>query len=468
MENLEKNLELINETKAEILTSFTQVYNAKQAKQMLLDNPEKSVYLYSEREVGTHENPGFFSRYAPSIIFAINLDLPAEDRRILYSEGRHGYGTNKLAYLLSTIDKSIMHGHASKQQMMSKVHNLNSIAGILEKPAFRMDEPDESLEYSIDEVVDTLILVKQRASALLRDVDIVDTNGVKEKKFHELSLSYPMWFKERIGDNMQKMVLYGSSANAIGNDYDNIIVVHELNPELYDAVKNTMPSEQGKPVGGLFIEQDLLHKYMLSNANNRIVASTGKLVYGDSLILPVDSDFAIVQKELYHSAMGSMQLRSAANLAFKRGEDVFGKEGLFEFFMKIPRFTLGSFLAMEYYLKNGKYWFFEKAPLMEALKNDFGYEIPKLKDDVSFIQDSFLFANEINARIIDTYYNNDRMKVENEEILKIESIQDGIIVSELDGRKVVIPDSREHSIVGEMIPVQITKRSGKIIVARRI
>jgi hypothetical protein len=166
--------------------------------------------------------------------------------------------------------------------------------------------------------------------------------------------------------------------------------------------------------------------------------------------------------------MGSMQLRSAANLAFKRGEDVFGKEGLFEFFMKIPRFTLGSFLAMEYYLKNGKYWFFEKAPLMEALKNDFGYEIPKLKDDVSFIQDSFLYANEINSRIIDKYYNNDRMKVENEEILKIESIQDGIIISELDGRKVVISESGEHSLVGEMIPVQITKHSGKIIVARRI
>jgi hypothetical protein len=233
-------------------------------------------------------------------------------------------------------------------------------------------------------------------------------------------------------------------------------------------VKNTMPSEKGKPVGGLFIEEDLLHKYMLSNANNRIVASTGKLVYGDSLILPVDSDFAIVQKELYHSAMGSMQLRSAANLAFKRGEDVFGKEGLFEFFMKIPRFTLGSFLAMEYYLKNGKYWFFEKEPLMKSLKEDFSYEIPKLKDDVSFIRDSFLYANEINSGIIDKYYNNDLMKVENEEILPVLSVQDGSIISELGGKKVVIPDSREHSTIGEIIPVQIVNRKGKIIVAKRI
>jgi len=463
---IDKNLEVMNETRKDVVTRFTSKYTIEEAEHLMLENPEKGVYLFTETEVGTHEKPGFFSRYAPSIIYAINLDLPPEQRRIFYSGNRFNYGLNKLSYLLSTIDKSIMHGLYSQSQMRSKIHTLNSIVGILNRNSFRMEEPPDEREFSLDEIVENLIEVKLRASNLLAQLEIPEGDRIKELKFYENSLKYPSIFRELLGENLEKILLYGSSATAEGNDYDNLLIIRKLDREVYFRIRDLKPYEGNKPVGCVLVEEALFHKYMLSNANNRIVASTGKLIFGDSLLVPVDSDYSIVQKELYHAAMGTMQLRSALNLAFANARDLFGKEGLFEFFMKIPRFTLAAFLATEHYFKRGKYWFFEKNEVLPVLKDRFGYDIPKLEDDEEFIKQSFLRANEVNSRIIDEYYDDSRLRSPAEIIVKVLGVQDGALTSEFEGKKMVICNSEEHSLVGENVPVEIIRR-GKIIVARR-
>ncbi|MCX6709942.1 MAG: hypothetical protein NTV63_03270 [Candidatus Woesearchaeota archaeon] len=460
-----EELELMNEAKLEIFTEILPTYDVSRVKEIFNDNPGKSVYVYSNSEVGTPTQPGFFSRFAPSVVFAINLGLPREEKRILYSKGRFGYGINKLAYLLSTIDKSIMFGHAGKSQMMSKIHNLNSVCGILDKPEFHMDELDESVDYSMDEVISNLIAVKKRASSLLRELEIVPS-GSEEKRLVEHHFSYPAWFREKLGDNLENILLYGSSATGEGNDFDNILIVDELNPEIYDNLANTKPHESGKPVGGLFIESDIFQKYMVCNANNRIVAITGKLLLGNKLCMPIDDDYVITLKELHHAAMGTMQLRSAVNLVFKRGEDVFDKEGLFEFFMKIPRFTLGAFKALETYKKTGKYRFFEKEPLMEILSSEFSYSIPKLRNDLDYIKSSFLLANEINSRIISNYFDNELVKEEDEFLFPVYGKMGNIALSVMNGRSVRIFDPERNTEIGDIIPGKVISYSNPIVAER--
>ncbi|MBU0959069.1 MAG: hypothetical protein KKB31_03940 [Nanoarchaeota archaeon] len=412
---------------------------------------DSRLYVYTPAHVGTATRMGLFGDFAPSVVFASNkyngTHLPYRESTL------SGFGFSKLCHLYCTTDKSVMFGFANRHMARSKVFNLNSAATILHRPDLTLsaDHLDDK-EVDKQTIIDTLFAVKRNATRLLKEVpqDWTQTVPIGQSAHN---LSYPKRLEEILGGNLKRILLYGSSARGEGNDYDNIGVVQSLPDDFYDKIKDLGFNEEGKEVGFIFVPESVLDRFLHINVSNSIFMEHSKALKGH-FDFPVDTPRYCLQKEMYHAGFGSAKLVSSMNLAFREPEILFDKPGLFEYFMKLNRFSLHGLLQQtESEIRT-------KGELLEILRDDFDYEIPEFKADAEYIQESFLKTNKVSVELARRMHAPEIARELNEQILTIESAKSRKIFTAHYGNNLVyVFAGREPLVVGDSVPVRIMKEN---------
>jgi hypothetical protein len=445
---------------------------------------EDRVYVYDTTQTGSEHNIGFFGDWAPTVIAGLNsfhgYSFPFREKYI------EEYSYSRLAHLMCTLDRSIMFSYENRHIASSKIRNLNACAkGLLLH--------ERGLDYMLlREVVeermtskDLLFMVKQQGLELARKVRM-DQHGHILKTAEPHSFKYVDKLKDMFGDNLVSVMLYGSSAVGEGKDFDNIVVLKSIPENLYEIISGKGPSfnEGGKEVGFIFINEEAAEKFFYINVSNHLFAESAKVLYGE-VNLPIESMEYMVRKERYHAGFGSTKNISGINMGFK-DEDLMtylfykelglakpwpqegrdkkfllaepDKAGLYEYFAKLPRFTLQGLI----FTKETRQ--IDKTYLVSILKDEFGYEVLPHRDDPSYIADRLIAAVDVSAKIIDRYYDPSQQQRKNEHIMTIEdSVSDpmGISSAHVDGKAVWVFNRRRPLFPGDNVPAQILYEGDK-------
>ena len=262
------------------------------------------------------------------------------------------------------------------------------------------------------------------------------------------------------------------------------MVLKSLPDNLYDIIGGKGPSfnEDGKDVGFIFINEDAAEKFLYVNVSNHLFFENAKVLYGE-VNLPVESMEYMVRKERYHAGFGSTKNISGVNMGFK-DEDLMtylfykelglrkprpkagrdkkfllaepDKAGLYDYFAKLPRFTLQG-LIFNKDTRN-----IDKTYLTTILKDEFGYEVMHHSEDPTYIADRLIAAVDVSAKIIEKYYEPLHQKRKNEHIMTIEdAVTDGISTAHVDGKTVWVFNRRRPLLPGDNVPAQIIYEGDK-------
>lgn len=194
-----------------------------------------------------------------------------------------------------------------------------------------------------------------------------------------------------------------------------------------------------------------LERFLFINVSNLLFRQSACVLYGE-LRLPVEEEAYSIRKEMYHAGFGTSKLVAALNLAFKKLEVLTERPGLFEYFMKLNRFTYHGLSQVDGYAAIGKERIYEELELRH------GFPLPAFAPDAGSIQRSFLAANACSARLAQRLYSPQKSRVRNETLLKIlECIDPGLGVASLDGEPVFVFKNVEPLDTGDVVPVRIVE-----------
>ncbi len=408
---------------------------------------ETRLYYFTEPHIGTMKKMGLFGDFAPSIIFSANknneLHLPYRESNLIE------FAYSKLCHLYCTLDKSIMFNYYNKHTAKSKVRNLNSVATIMGRPELSLgiEEFDEE-DVAPEVIVKKLFHVKKNATKLLKDVTPEQVEWItKSEKSH--NLKYPTWLEEKFSSNLSTIMLYGSSAKGEGKDFDNIVSLKTLPDNLYEKINGSKPLEGEKEVGIIFVPEYVLKEFFYINVSNTLFRDHAKVLKGE-VQLPIETKRYANYKELYHAGFGSGKLISGMNLAYRLPEVFFDKPGLFEYFMKLNRFTYHGLLQQR------EYCIINKEDLLQRLKEEFDFKIPPFKADKAYIQESFLKANKASVKLAEKLYDDQRARTPNEVLIVAEEqVSARIFRTRHEGKQAYIFSGMKEINQGDAVPVSI-------------
>ncbi len=401
-------------------------FDAKEAKNLIAGNAgrPRKAYYYDRCQVGDEKRMGFYGEWAPTVVAGLNR---YHGLKLHYLEERvEEYTYSRLAHLLCTLDRSIMFSYENRHIAASKIRNLNACANWLLQPEMGVDY--QELKEVIEEKTtskDLIFQVKRNALSLARRVNLgTHTHILKKQEPH--NLAYVGRLREMFGLNLSAVLLYGSSATGEGNDFDNIVVLKKVPDNLYQMIAGQGPNfrEGEKDVGFIFISEDIAEQFFYMNVSNHLFLNSSKVLFGE-IEFPIEDKTYMIRKERYHAGFGSTKNISGANLGFKdealmnyifynelgiatpmppksRARKYIlaqsDKQGLFDYFMKLPRFTLQGLLF------DGQKEALDKTRLLEVLKERFGYEIFPHVPDKDYVADCMIKAMEVSAKIIREIY----------------------------------------------------------------
>ncbi|MGV8087195.1 MAG: hypothetical protein ACP5N1_06210 [Candidatus Woesearchaeota archaeon] len=404
------------------------------------------LYVYTPTHVGSSKKIGMLGDFAPSLVYAINkhqnFHLPFREKHLIE------FSYSKLCHLYCTLDKSIMYNFFNRHSAQSKVFNLNSVATIMGQPKLRIDTNVLDSGVSDEDILKTLFKIKKNATKLFKEV-VSGSFEYDHKDVEPHSFNYPKKLIDMFGNNLDSILLYGSSAKGDGKDYDNLVVLKNLPDNLYDVIKNTSPEENGKEVGIIFVPKYILESFLFTNVSNTLFRDSSRVLHG-SVDFPIDSERYQIFKELYHAGFGSGKLISALNMVYRAPEVLFDKPGLFEYFMKLNRFTCHGLMH------NKGYVITDKQEILDMLKKDFNYVIPEFIPDKEYLQQSFLEAVKVSVEIAKKMYDPKVAQVPGELILKVkEKLNDKIYVSYKNKVPIYIYKGNEELRIDDNIPVTL-------------
>lgn len=415
------------------------------------DDEESRLYYFTEPHVGSKERMGLFGDFAPSVVFAANnfngLNLPFREKYL------KEFGYSKLCHLYCTLDKSVMFSFFNRYMARSKVFNINSAAMILGEPDLQINpEKLKNEDITDDEIVGILFEVKKNATKLMKKVQ-VDYDEIHQIEESSHELGYPSMLEKLVGEKtLTRILLYGSSAKGAGNDFDNFAILKQLPENLYQKIRNSRPNENGKEVGVIFVPERILQNFLYVNVSNTLFRENAKSLKGNFEI-PIESQRYRIFKEMYHAGFGSAKLLSGMNLVYRKPEIFFDKPGLFEYFMKLNRFTLQGLS------QNKGYVTLTKEETLQRLRDEFGFEVPKFKADASYLQECFLRANKASVELARKLYDSSLAREEREELLQVNREIDRKICECGDNRnKIYVFRGEEPLKKGDIIPVKVLER----------
>ncbi|MGV8151498.1 MAG: hypothetical protein ACP5OG_00300 [Candidatus Nanoarchaeia archaeon] len=419
------------------------------------DDEDSRLFYFTEPHVGSKNQMGLFGDFAPSVVFATNrfnnFHLPVREKYL------NEFAYSKLCHLYCTLDKSIMFGFQNKYMARSKIHNLNSVAAIFHRHELQLDDtPLKEEDINEEEVIKMLFNVKKNSTKLFNEVKI-DSKDHKLIESTKHNFSYPSLLEKIVGENnLTRILLYGSSAKGNGNDFDNFGVLKAIPDNLYDKIRNSKPSEAGKEVGVIFVPEKILENFLYVNVSNSLFRENALALKGNFKI-PVESSRYQIFKEAYHAGFGSAKLLSGLNLVYRRPDIFFDKPGLFDYFMKLTRFTLQGLS------QKGKYKALAKEEVLLRLKEEFDFEIPAFRQDNNYLQECFLKANKTSIDIAKKLYDSNLAKEEKEALVEVKNqLTKKIFKARYHGKDLYVFGGKESINLSDIVPVKILDNTDSV------
>src|SRR3989338_1494892 len=325
----------------------------------------------------------------------------------------------------STVDAALIHARRDLGTVTSKAHTVLRLYSIGRSWSFF--EPNEQFEGYItgkgpfffgdltqpNNWDNALLQVKELFIDLLEKIPVGDRPCEKIIKKTDVSdaelqnrFGYVEWLKEKLGDNLAGVLLYGSAAKTDDpkkhSDFDNWVRVHDLR-KAQQVLKNTcpvvidnkvveLPPGMAEPVGSKHLGLNLFsasEKYALNYI--RFLHDPvefllhGKVIYGDFPFVKVEQD-EVVERGVSQSLIKLRTIAGSLNWAYQTPERIYGKPSLFEFVVKNIRF----FYQHSLNATEGPQMR-TKEELNERLAQK-GLHVPEYRDDLRHIQESLLYS----------------------------------------------------------------------------
>jgi len=365
-----------------------------------------------------------YKNYLPSTFKRVTANMPQELSEKYFGTSTNWIPESKAALLQiqselssksATIDAAIIHDRKDIGTVTSKIHNLNRLYNIARMYDFVQERQypilfgDTSNSKNWDEI---LFKTKQTFEELICEVPLGNRNYSKRVRSPDFSqkeiqrkFPYIDYLKNKLGDNLSGVLVYGSSAREEDpskyKDYDNYVIVKDLR-KAFEAMKGTCPnvvngkvvemrgisqkdiSADAKHIGIHLIpdSEDYLCRHMRMLHDSREFLLHTHVLYGN---IPFEKSALdeVVQRGLSNAAIKSKIVIGALNWAYASPERLQGKPGLFDFIVKIPRFYLQHVLNAE-----GKPKFRDKQQLNMILNQVYRMDIPEYSEDLIEIKES--------------------------------------------------------------------------------
>jgi hypothetical protein len=213
---------------------------------------------------------------------------------------------NYAAFLISTIDNSFFTGILRRDIVSSKVRNLEQMfeANGEKSPITQQEITNENIrDIAFETKQLALAMAKRFEGAFKESVTMTATDGK----------DYVSQIAALLGADLEKIVVYGSSANGNGKDIDLLLIMRALERNMYDkvwAAAGRMKSD--KKIGIVMLPSTHLAAYAQCEPNSFMVAHHGLLVYGEAINFPVLDERGYQRKIYYSIGKNFSSLRSAA------------------------------------------------------------------------------------------------------------------------------------------------------------
>ncbi len=284
-------------------------------------NMAKEAYLVEDFQRSSIENlfgnlgrGEFLSVWSPSEVKLLAEISPSTAKRInectgskyaVASENLEEQAKALAAFLTLSIDNSIFKGIMIADIVRSKVRNLEKLYDTLgeECPIHQDDVTDANY---LDFAYFTKKLALNAAKRYRRD--FAETQRLELQN----DLGFIGFFVDLFGDNLERIIQYGSSVNGGGKDIDLMVLLKQINRKTYADItgrRDEVPSE--KPVGIVILPSDGLTAYAECDYHSLTVAREGRLIYGKDLDFPVLSEADSVKKMYFKAGKELTSLRGA-------------------------------------------------------------------------------------------------------------------------------------------------------------
>jgi hypothetical protein len=221
------------------------------------------------------------------------------------SENLEEQAKSLVSFLTSTIDNSVFKGIMKPGMVVSKVRNLEKLYTLIGEEC-----PLSQENVNEDNYLDYAYFTKEAALNISKRYQ---KNFAKTKILEpQNKLDFIGFFSKLFGDNLERIIQYGSSVNGGGNDIDLMILLNRINRETYDVIngrREDVPSK--KPVGIVLFPSDSITAYAECDGCSLSIAKEGRIVYGKALDFPALSDDAYVRKMYFKAGKNLTSLRGA-------------------------------------------------------------------------------------------------------------------------------------------------------------
>jgi hypothetical protein len=267
----------------------------------------------------------------------------------------------ELAQKISTLDSFILENRGGEKTVLNKIYLYNRFTAILVATGLMDPRAAEYLPYEYrGDPRDLLIKIKKRMIEYLeqlpmacRSMEMITAKapsplpGDEPRKF-----GYVEWLKKQLGENLQAVVVYGSSAreNEDYHDYDNWVIVKDLD-QAYSKLKGAgltydiatgqvhWQGKEGKEVTLNLATESL---YAFASRYNQFcdrALNQCKIIYGSVRFYKVTQE-EVLERSISSCYIRLKMLRSCAVWIARNPEEIVGKPALFEFFVKNAQFFM--------------------------------------------------------------------------------------------------------------------------------
>ncbi len=317
----------------------------------------------------------------------------------------------------ATLDAAATHNRKDLDTIVNKAHLVNRLYLIgriynhVEEREYPMLFGDLTKEDTWNDVLlsmkETFIDYFLQVPLGKRKYDVRIRTAEQEVTPEELQERYVYidWLKQKLGDDLLGVLLYGSAARATDpsqySDFDNWVRVKDLT-KAHKILRGTCPAvlngkvvelsngehpEGAKHLGiHLFPEnQEYLLRFVRFLHDSREFLEHTKVVYGEFPFIKVKQD-EIIERGISHAYIKLKTIAGALNWAYTFPEKMLGKPPLFEFIVKNVRFF------HQHALNAVEGPNFRSKQVLNQRLAEKGLHIPDYIDVLNYIKESMLHA----------------------------------------------------------------------------
>lgn len=318
---------------------------------IVVDNPNPDALFELYEEISTRENLiyiidegllPFLGEFSPS--FVINLNHATSND---YPYNPNMLDTEKavrLAMAHNALDNILFEGNATLELLEDRLNRLNEIADYLGEPIGKLREYIQKIADKDISYAEATFYSKKLALSLYhhfaRTPEGVLTLPPSQNKYPFIDA-----LKELFKENLQNIILYGSSTNLRrGNDYDLLVVVEDISEQLYLDLENKqryINDSSDRDVQLIVVPKKNLQEYLSVEG---MPFGTIELVYGPQLDIPIFSEN--IPQRVAYQANRIVRSLTSMQMAFKDPEYYIQKPHVLRGHIKLPRYLIDSYKAL--------------------------------------------------------------------------------------------------------------------------